>query len=78
MVFQNYALYPNKTVYKNLAFPLQMRKLSRAEIDTQGARGGAGARHRRTCSSAGRASSPAASSSASRSAARWCAIRGPS
>ena len=26
MVFQNYALYPNKTVYKNLAFPLQMRK----------------------------------------------------
>ncbi len=25
MVFQNYALYPNKTVYKNLAFPLQMR-----------------------------------------------------
>src|SRR2546422_5644762 len=26
MVFQNYALYPNKTVYKNLAFPLRMRK----------------------------------------------------
>ncbi|WDR04500.1 ABC transporter ATP-binding protein [Devosia rhodophyticola] len=35
MVFQNYALYPNKTVYKNLAFPLQMRKLSKAEIDTK-------------------------------------------
>ena len=33
MVFQNYALYPNKTVYKNLAFPLQMRKIARAEID---------------------------------------------
>ncbi len=33
MVFQNYALYPNKTVYKNLAFPLQMRKLPKDEIN---------------------------------------------
>ena len=33
MVFQNYALYPNKSVYKNLAFPLTMRKTPRAEID---------------------------------------------
>jgi multiple sugar transport system ATP-binding protein len=33
MVFQNYALYPQKSVYKNLAFPLQMRKLPAAEID---------------------------------------------
>jgi multiple sugar transport system ATP-binding protein len=33
MVFQNYALYPNKTVYKNLAFPLRMRKTPKAEID---------------------------------------------
>ncbi|RYE49341.1 MAG: ABC transporter ATP-binding protein [Hyphomicrobiales bacterium] len=33
MVFQNYALYPQKSVYKNLAFPLQMRKLSKEEID---------------------------------------------
>ena len=33
MVFQNYALYPNKTVYKNLAFPLKMRKTPKAEID---------------------------------------------
>ncbi len=32
MVFQNYALYPNKSVRKNLAFPLQMRGLARAEI----------------------------------------------
>lgn len=33
MVFQNYALYPQKSVYKNLAFPLQMRKLPSDEID---------------------------------------------
>jgi multiple sugar transport system ATP-binding protein len=32
MVFQNYALYPHMTVYKNLAFGLQMRKLPKAEI----------------------------------------------
>jgi len=35
MVFQNYALYPNKTVYKNLGFPLRMRKLAKKEIDTK-------------------------------------------
>src|SRR5215217_4377886 len=33
MVFQNYALYPQKSVYNNLAFPLQMRKLAKDEID---------------------------------------------
>src|SRR6187431_976140 len=27
MVFQNYALYPNKSVAENLAFPLKMRKM---------------------------------------------------
>ena len=32
MVFQNYALYPNKSVRKNLAFPLQMRGMARVEI----------------------------------------------
>ncbi len=35
MVFQNYALYPNKTVYKNLAFPLEMRRLPKSDIDQQ-------------------------------------------
>ena len=35
MVFQNYALYPQKSVYKNLAFPLQMRKLPASEIDAK-------------------------------------------
>ncbi len=33
MVFQNYALYPNKSVFQNLAFPLKMRRLGRAEIE---------------------------------------------
>jgi multiple sugar transport system ATP-binding protein len=35
MVFQNYALYPQKTVFQNLAFPLLMRKLPKDEIDTK-------------------------------------------
>ncbi|HWW49368.1 MAG TPA: sn-glycerol-3-phosphate ABC transporter ATP-binding protein UgpC [Xanthobacteraceae bacterium] len=33
MVFQNYALYPHKTIYENLAFGLRMRKMDKAEID---------------------------------------------
>jgi multiple sugar transport system ATP-binding protein len=32
MVFQNYALYPHMTVYKNMAFGLKMRKVPRKEI----------------------------------------------
>ncbi|CDZ26781.1 Maltodextrin import ATP-binding protein MsmX [Neorhizobium galegae bv. officinalis] len=35
MVFQNYALYPHMTVYKNMAFGLQLRKVSRDFIDSQ-------------------------------------------
>src|SRR4051794_41018911 len=33
MVFQTHALYPHMTVRENIAFPLQMRRLNRAEID---------------------------------------------
>lgn len=33
MVFQNYALYPHMTVYKNLAFALTLRKVPKDEID---------------------------------------------
>ncbi|MET1413281.1 ABC transporter ATP-binding protein [Roseibium sp. HPY-6] len=33
VVFQNYALYPHMNVYDNIAFPLKVRKQSKAEID---------------------------------------------
>ena len=33
MVFQNYALYPHMTIYDNIAFGLQMRKVPKDEID---------------------------------------------
>jgi len=33
MVFQNYALYPHMTVYKNMAFGLKIKKMNKKEID---------------------------------------------
>ena len=33
MVFQNYALYPHMTVYKNMGFALEMRQTPKDEID---------------------------------------------
>jgi putative spermidine/putrescine transport system ATP-binding protein len=33
MVFQNYALFPHMTVAENLAFPLQVRKMSKSEVE---------------------------------------------
>ena len=32
-VFQNYALWPHKTVFENIAYGLKLRKKSKAEID---------------------------------------------
>ena len=75
MVFQNYALYPHLSVFDNIAFPLRTRRVDAAEIDRRvreaaarvGLGGAAGAAVRR--------SSPAASSSASRSPAPSSATR---
>jgi putative spermidine/putrescine transport system ATP-binding protein len=33
MVFQNYALFPHMTVAENLAFPLQVRKMAKDEVE---------------------------------------------
>ncbi len=38
MVFQNYALYPHKTVAANMGFALKMRGMNKAEIDARVAR----------------------------------------
>lgn len=32
IVFQNYALFPHKTVFANIAYPLKMRKINKKEI----------------------------------------------
>ena len=35
MVFQNYALFPHMTVGENLAFPLQVRRMAKTEIEAK-------------------------------------------
>ncbi len=35
MVFQNYALYPHMSVYKNMAFGLKLRRFPKAEIESR-------------------------------------------
>ena len=35
MVFQNYALFPHMTVQENLSFPLEVRKLSKSDVQNK-------------------------------------------
>ncbi|MBO6791139.1 MAG: sn-glycerol-3-phosphate ABC transporter ATP-binding protein UgpC [Dinoroseobacter sp.] len=35
MVFQSYALYPHLSVYENIAFPLRVQKMGKAEMDAR-------------------------------------------
>ncbi|CQR23209.1 ABC transporter ATP-binding protein [Yersinia enterocolitica] len=35
LVFQSYALWPHKTVFENIAYPLKLRKTPAAEITQQ-------------------------------------------
>ena len=70
MVFQDYALFPHMTVADNVAYPLRIKKVGRAERRAKAAETGAGLAGR-TAWTAGPASCPAASSSASRWPARW-------
>ncbi|MBO9395255.1 sn-glycerol-3-phosphate ABC transporter ATP-binding protein UgpC [Shimia sp. R9_2] len=35
MVFQSYALYPHLSVYENIAFPLRVQKMAKAELDAR-------------------------------------------
>ena len=77
MVFQNYALYPHMTVYKNVAFPLQIAKKPKSEIDPA-VRRAAGILGLEELLHRYPGSSRAASASASRSRARSSASRTPS
>jgi ABC-type dipeptide/oligopeptide/nickel transport system ATPase component len=73
MVFQNYALYPHMSVYKNMAFGLKLRRYPKPEIDAAVREAAGHPRHPAAAWSANPRSCPAASASAWPWAARSCA-----
>ena len=75
MVFQNYALYPNMSVYGNMELRLEAAKDGQAGARDACRRGRTDARHRRAPCSEARQRSRAASGSGLRWAARSCASR---
>ena len=75
MVFQNYALYPHMTVADNMALLAASCAARRRRRSTRASSAPPTSSASAAISSAIRASSPAASASASRWAARSCAIR---
>ena len=74
MIFQNYALYPHMSAFKNIAFGLKMRKVPRPEIRSRVGDAAKVLGLEGVCRSA-RGRSPAASASGSPWAARSCASR---
>ena len=74
MVFQDYALYPQKSVYDNLAFGLRMRKMPRGR-STDASATPPRCSTSWSCSSAGRVPCRVGSGSRSLSAGRSCASR---
>ena len=70
MVFQNYAVWPHKTVFENVVFGLKLRKVPRGRGEEEGRRHARAGQSRRSRKRAIRTSFAAASSSASRWRAR--------
>ncbi len=63
MVFQSYALFPHLSVAENIVFGLKVRRVASADIDARLKRVWPGCSVSRSCSTASRRSSRAASSS---------------
>ena len=75
MVFQDYALFPHMDVADNIAYPLRIQKVGKAERRAKAAETGAGPGAGGADGPPARASSRAGSSSGSRWPGRWPASR---